>query len=52
MLMMNGFESTVEMLVKMFSSSPKGALGFRETLQTNIRLGLLSCLHVCTEEGA
>lgn len=37
--MMNGFETQVETLVKTFSSSPWGALGFRETLQTSIRLG-------------
>lgn len=37
--MMNGFETAVETLVKTFSSSPWGALGFREILQTSIRLG-------------
>lgn len=37
--MTNGFGTAMETLVKPFSSSPMGALGFRETLQTNTRLG-------------
>lgn len=49
---MNGFETAVETLVKTFSSSPWGALGFRETLQTKYQTGFFSCLRVCTEEGA